>query len=134
MTTAELQSRTLKRGQKVRLVGELPGVASGSHGKVAMANGFTWHRYWVRFNDGQVIGHIDHENLVLTKHYDRFLVAREREAEQALNAPVELESDTPDAASQTASSDGGGDAIVNGVTIPAYLLQRSADARIRLGA
>ena len=33
------------------------------------------------------------------------------------------------------AGDGGTDeAVVNGVTVPAYLIQRSADARARLGA
>lgn len=133
-TTAELQARTLKRGQKVRLVTELPGIASGSEGKVAMANGFAWNRYWVRLRDGRVIGHIDHGDLVLAKHYDRFLVAREREAQQALLAPAEQDSGASDDEDQLGGSADGGDVTVNGVTIPAYLLQRSADARARLGA
>ena len=138
-TTAQLQARTLKRGEKVRLVSELPGVPRGTAGKVAMANGFTWNRYWVRLVDGRVVGHIDHDDLVRTKDYERFLVARGREAEEAERAAllaaeaVDDPSTGPDA---DEGADGGdtGEAVVNGVPVPAFLLQRSADARTRLGA
>ena len=138
-TTAQLQARTLKRGEKVRLVAELPGVPQGAEGKVAMANGFTWNRYWVRLVDGRVVGHIDHGDLVRTKDYERFLVARDREAveaELAAQRAAEAAEASPDGVDGTeGSGDGGTDeAVVNGVAVPAYLLQRSADARARLGA
>lgn len=132
VSTAELQSRTLKRGERVRLVTELPGVAAGAEGKVAIANGFTWNRYWVRFRDGRVIGHIDHGDLIRAKHYERFLLARDREAAQALLAPVDRDEDAG-GEEPSQGDDSGGEAVVNGVVIPAYLLQRSADARARLG-
>ena len=138
-TTAQLQARTLKRGERVRLVAGLPGVPEGSEGKVAMANGFTWNRYWVRLGDGRVVGHIDHGDLVRTKDYDRFLVARDREAveaELAAQRAAEAAAAAPDEAAGAADAAGGGsnEAVVNGVTVPAYLLERSAEARTRLGA
>ena len=134
-TTAELQARLLRRGDKVRLVDALRGLPVGAQGTVAMANGFAWNRYWVRFADGQVVGHIDHGDLVRSKHYERFLVARERESIQAEQAAQHDAAaiDAPSADTLSASTETG-DAVVNGVTIPAYLLQRSADARARLGA
>ena len=137
-STAQLQARTLKRGERVRLVAGLPGVPEGTEGKVAMANGFTWNRYWVRLVDGRVLGHIDHGDLVRTKDYERFLVARDREAVEAERAGLlagQTAAESPDgAAGAEGAGDGGGDPVVNGVTVPAYLLQRSADARVRLGA
>ncbi len=138
-STAQLQARTLKRGERVRLVAGLPGVPEGTEGKVAMANGFTWNRYWVRLVDGRVVGHIDHGDLVRTKDYERFLVARDREAveaELAAQRAAEAAEAASDGADGTeAAGDGGTDeAVVNGVAVPAYLLQRSADARTRLGA
>ena len=139
-TTSQLQARTLKRGEKVRLVSGLPGVPQGTEGKVAMANGFTWNRYWVRLVDGRVVGHIDHDDLVRTKDYERYLVARDREADEAEQAALAA-AEAADAApagsvpADGADADGGsGEAVVNGVPVPAYLLQRSADARSRLGA
>ena len=138
-TTAQLQARTLKRGEKVRLVAELPGVAQGTAGRVAMANGFTWNRYWVRLVDGRVVGHIDHGDLVRIKDYERFLVARDREADEAERAAqqaAEAAADPSASASAASGADDGGssEVVVNGVTVPAYLLERSADARTRLGA
>ena len=135
-TTAEMQARTLVRGEKVRLVTDRPGLDAGAGGKVAMANGFAWHRYWVRFDDGPVVGHIDHGDLVRARDYDGFLAARDREAEQAEVAAALAEAsaaaDTEAGAGPTAAGDTG-ETVVNGVTVPAYLLQRSADARTRLG-
>lgn len=136
-STDELQARTLKRGQRVRLVAELPGVPAGTEGKVAMANGFTWNRYWVRLVDGRVIGHIDHGRLVRTKDYDRFLVARDREAaeaESAASRAADTAASVPDEGQDADAAIGGVEAVVNGVAVPAYLLERSADARARLGA
>ena len=138
-TTSQLQARTLKRGEKVRLVSELPGVPQGTEGKVAMANGFTWNRYWVRLVDGRVVGHIDHDDLVRTKDYERYLVARDREAEEAelaaLAAAEAADAAPEEMAGDDAGANGGSEeAVVNGVAVPAYLLQRSADARTRLGA
>lgn len=98
-----------------------------------MSNGFTWNRYWVRFTDGQVVGHINHGDLVRAKHYEQFLAAREREASAAEQASAAA-AVTADSEAQSAPANGSGDVVVNGVTIPAYLLQRSADARARLGA
>ncbi|MCY3617273.1 MAG: hypothetical protein F4Z00_08295 [Acidimicrobiaceae bacterium] len=137
-TTAQLQARTLKRGERVRLVAELPGVPQGAEGKVAMANGFTWNRYWVRLVDGRVVGHIDHGDLVRTRDYERFLVARDREAIEAELAAQRAAEAAEAAPAEADGADGGdagaGEAVVNGVAVPAYLLQRSADARTRLGA
>ena len=133
-TTTELQERPFKRGQKVRLVDDIPGHPAGSKGKVAVANGFTWLRYWVRFADGTSVGHIDHHDLVRAKDYEHFLVQREVEAEQAARAAEEAATagDTG-GADAGAEASGGGDPVVNGVTIPGYLIERSASARTRLG-
>ena len=133
-TTAQLQARTLKRGARVRLVSGLPGVPQGTEGKVAMANGFTWNRYWVRLVDGRVVGHIDHRDLVHTKDYERYLIARDREAEEAEQAEAEAAGPQGEPVGAAGADSSSGEAVVNGVTSPAYLLQRSADARARLGA
>ena len=136
-TTEALQANTLKRGERVRLVADLPGIPAGALGKVAMANGFTWSRYWVRFSDGRVVGHINHAALVRARDFERFQVARDREAvlaeQAALQAADGVVHSSAAADAGPASSDDD-EAVVNGVTVPAYLLQRSADARTRLSA
>ncbi len=136
VTTAELQANPLKRGTKVRLVDDIPGYPAGSKGKVAVANGFAWQRYWVRFADGESVGHIDHSSLVRAKDYDRFLVQRERETIEA-EAAAEAAAAAADAGGDDAaagSAAAGGGVQVNGVTIPQRLLDMSAAARARLGA
>ncbi len=131
-TTAELQAASYKRGQKVRLVDDVPGHPQGAQGKIAVANGMTWRRYWVRFPDGSAVGHVDHGSLVRAKDYDTFLVLREKEA-------IEAERRAEEAANAPAVESGGGAAAagggveVNGVSIPQHLLDRSAAARVRLG-
>jgi len=133
-STAEMQAHPLKRGQKVRLLSEIPGHPAGSEGKVALANGVTWLRYWVRFSDGSSVGHIDHSALVNAKDYHRFLEAREAEARAAeFRSEHADESEDDSAAGGPASSSGGG-ATINGVAIPQLLLDRSKAARERLGA
>jgi hypothetical protein len=135
-TTAELQASPFTRGTKVRLVDDIPGYPAGSKGKVAVANGFAWQRYWVRFDDGESVGHIDHSSLVKAKDYDRFLVQRDREAIEAEKA-AEAAASAPEAGDDAGAGGGaaaGGGVEVNGVTIPQRLLDMSAAARTRLGA
>lgn len=143
-STAEMQAVPFKRGQKVRVVDDLPGVPAGTTGKISLANGFYWIRYWVRFSNGAVVGHVDHDKLVRSKDYERFLVARDREAIEAEKA-AELaaleaerkatEEPTTDADSGAEAGDtGSGDVVVNGVTVPASFLEKAAAARARLGA
>lgn len=136
-TTAELQANPYKRGTKVRLVDDIPGYPAGSQGKVAVANGFEWLRYWVRFTDGESVGHIDHGSLVKAKDYDRFLVQRDKEAieaEKAAEAAAAAAEAGGDEADGGGGAAAGGSVSVNGVTIPQRLLDMSAAARVRLGA
>lgn len=134
-TTAELQGRTYKRGEKVRLLEDIPGYPAGTTGKISVANGITWKRYWVRFADGNAVGHVGHDILVRAKEYDTFLVARDREAIEAERA-AEL---AASAAAATAEAGGSGEATgagagveVNGVFIAQSWLDKSAAARARL--
>ena len=53
----------LRIGDKVTTTVELPGVAVGSEGRVILANGFQWQRYWVRFADGTEVSDLDHRHL-----------------------------------------------------------------------
>jgi hypothetical protein len=42
---------------------DLPDVPAGSEGRVILANGFQWQRYWVRFGDGTEVSDLDHRHL-----------------------------------------------------------------------
>lgn len=135
-TTAELQSDAFRRGAKVRLVDPAGGYPAGSKGRIAVANGMTWRRYWVRMHDGAAIGHVDHASLVRAGDYEAFLAARDIEAAEAEQAAEEAAA-AAEAAADEAPGDVGAAAdgtVVNGVQIPQRLLDMSAAARARLGA
>ncbi len=116
----------IKRFRKVVATVDLPGVPEGTIGKVRVANGFTWYRYWVDFDNGVRMGQVSHEHLCHEGDWGRFQLDRaeaERRALEALEAPE-------------ASGEGDGPVEVaagNRFGVPEHLLQRSSDARTRLG-
>ena len=121
MPTALDRTSPIRRHQKVVTTVDLPGVPEGTLGKVRVANGFAWYRYWVDFENGVELGHVDHGNLVRASDWVRFQVER---AEASLQVSEEV--DHPD-------GDNGGEAAVNQFGVPEYLLERSREARARLG-
>lgn len=113
----------IRKGAKVRATTDLPGVPSGTYGKIAMSNGITWKRYWVRFDNGELLGHVDHDNVVLARAWDDYFEAKEFAA-----ANKDAAGDAGgDAASASA---GGGD---NAFGVPQYLLDRTKSALERHG-
>ena len=116
----------IKRFRKVVATVDLPGVPEGTIGKVRVANGFTWYRYWVDFDNGVRMGQVSHEHLCHEGDWGRFQIDRaeaERRALEALEAPE-------------ASGEGDGPVEVaagNRFGVPEHLLRRSSDARTRLG-
>jgi hypothetical protein len=54
---------TLRMGDRVRATEELHGVPVGTEGKVILANGFSWQRYRVLFDNGVELGDLDHRNI-----------------------------------------------------------------------
>lgn len=117
-----------KPNEKVRATEDLPNVPKGMRGKVQVANGIRWKRYWVRFDNGVSLGQIDHGRLVRAKDWARW------EAEASAPATAATATGEGAAAAATAgAADAGGGAVVNGVTVPQKLLDRSAAAHARLG-
>jgi hypothetical protein len=49
----------LDRGDRVRATVDLPGVPTGTEGKVILANGFNWLRYRVLFANGAEVADLD---------------------------------------------------------------------------
>ena len=117
-------SQRIRSGAKVLATTDLPGVPKGTRGKVAMSNGITWKRYWVRFDNGEMLGHVDHDNIVIERAWDRYFA--EKEAAEAAAA-----------AGMTAGGDdaggGGGGAADNAFGVPQYLLDRTQAALERFG-
>lgn len=118
-----------KRGETVKTLDPLPGVPQGEKGRVYLVDGLVWTRYRVLFDNGVDIGSIDGSALARPDDYD---AALERRAEAAQAAEA-VASDNGDD-SGAAAAGGGGDKTVNGVVVPALLLDRSKRARERLSA
>ena len=56
----------LRLGDRVVATSELQGVATGTEGKVILANGFNWQRYRVLFTNGQELGDLDQRSIAPT--------------------------------------------------------------------
>ena len=124
MPTALARTSPIRRHQKVVATINLPGVPEGTLGKVRVANGFAWYRYWVDFENGVELGHVDHGNLVRAGDWVRFQVER---TEASLQVSEEV--DDPDGD----NDDNGDEAAENRFGVPEYILERSRVARAHLG-
>ena len=125
---AKTIDRTLpiKRYKKIVATVDLPGVPEGTTGKVLVANGVTWYRYWVDFDNGVRLGQVGHQQVCLANDWDSFRIDRAEIKRRAAEAPEKSDE----------SDDGGdgGDAAGNRFGVPEHLLERSKAARQRLGA
>lgn len=121
-----------RRGEKVISTEAISHVPEGTAGKVMLVNGFSWIRYWVHFADGTEVGSIDQSKLVRAKEWTTFVTDQDQ-AELAGDTDVD-EADGAAGGDDGAGGGGGDDGMVNGVAIPGYLLERSQNARTRLGA
>ena len=124
MATALDRTSPIRRHQKVVATINLPGIPEGTPGKVRVANGFAWYRYWVAFENGVELGHVDHGNLVRAGDWVRFQVER---AEASLQVSEEV--DDPDGD----DGDNGDETAEDRFGVPEYILERSRVARARLG-
>ena len=126
----------LDRRERVILADDLAGVPEGTPGEVMLHTGLQWVRYWVRFDTGAERGSIHRDKLVREDEWEDFLAGRaaaEAAAEtNELASSVAQELPASDVDSD-AASDAASDIVVNGATVPAHLLSRSASARERLG-
>ena len=123
---------TLRRKDRVRAAVALRGVPEGTKGRVMIANGFTWPRYWVSFDNGVDMGSLGRDKLVPDAEWKSFLKEREAAEKRALEAPDEAEAATADGDGGTAGASGGG-ATVNGVAVPQLLIDRTQAALKRFG-
>jgi hypothetical protein len=120
-----------RKGETVRTLDPLPGVPAGTKGRVYLIGGFAWTRYRVLFENGVDIGTLDGSTLARPSQYDEALERRIRAAEAAeANAGAEASGDDGAAA----AADGAAAKVVNGVTVPPHLIDRSKRARERLAA
>jgi hypothetical protein len=118
-------TNALKPGNRVTLTRDIRGVPEKTSGVVKVANGLTWSRYWVQFDNGEWVGSVSAADLVREGEYDAFV---QRRAEEALKPKVE---EKPAAAAADGGGDGGGAAGGAASRVPAHLLERSRAARAR---
>ena len=91
-----------------------------------MSNGLTWIRYWVRFENGELLSHIDHDEIVISRAWDQFFAEQKRKEEAAAAA----------AAGAVSASDGGGGGAAGGDNafgVPQFLLDRTKAALEKAG-
>jgi hypothetical protein len=118
-----------RRNEWVKNLDDLPGVPAGTRGRVYLVEGFTWTRYRVLFDNGIDIGSLDGAVLARPREFASALERREQAAVAAEAAAAQAET----AAEEGAGAAGEGK-TVNGVSVPAHLLDRSRRARERLAA
>jgi hypothetical protein len=118
-----------RRGETVRTLDALPGVPQGTAGRVYLVDGFAWTRYRVLFDNGVDVGSLDGTSLARRKDYEAALQRRQQAA-----AATEVTAGDAAGDGEAAAAGAGGDKTVNGVVVPAMLLDRSKRARERLSA
>lgn len=120
MTKPDSATAALKPRERVTLTRNIREAAEGTSGVVKVANGLTWPRYWIQFDNGAWVGSVSGADLVREDDWEAF---QQRRAEEALRPKVE---EKPAAAAPEA---GAGAAAKSNV--PAHLLERSQKARAR---
>ncbi len=117
----------LHKGDKIVASADLRGVPAGTKGKVALVNGLSWVRYWVRFDNGVAIGSVNRSHLATPKEWERKLSGAEDES-------VAPEAADDDGATAAAGASSGGVTTANGSVVPQKLIDRAKAARARLTA
>ena len=120
-----------RRGETVKTLDSLPGVPEGTVGRVTLVDGIAWTRYRVLFANGVDVGSLDGSTLARPRQYDAALESRIEAAEAAAARAGSAEAEGDGAGAAAA---GGTSKVVNGVTVPAHLIDRSKRARERLAA
>ncbi len=126
MAKTDTAETTLRVGDRVTLTRDIRGVPEGTSGLIKVANGLTWSRYWVQFDNGEWVGSVSSADLVREDDWEDFQVRR---AEEALRPKVE---EKP-AAAPAAEGGSAGTAVSNS-KVPPHLLERSQNARARKAA
>ena len=116
----------IKRYKMVVATVDLPGVPEGTVGKVRVANGVSWYRYWIDFENGVRLGQVGHEQICHESDWDAFRYDRDEGKRLEAEIPAE-------AAIGDSDGDGDGGASGNRFGVPEHLLERSRAARARFG-
>ncbi len=122
---AKTATKNLRKGDKVVTTADLRNVPEGTAGKVIVVNGLTWIRYWVRFDNGEVLGSISRDKLATKQDL----------IDQANGVGLAATSDdSADAGDGGAADEGAGGGVTtpNGTFVPQKHIDRAKAARARL--
>ena len=127
MPKKESNDALLRPKERVVATEDMPGIPMGTAGKVIFPEGLTWIRYWVRFDNGVVRGTLDRRKLARPDEWAELVRRRESGEDDVAAAPTSG-GDAPAAAAAEGES-----VMVNGVAVPAHLIERSKNRREVLG-
>lgn len=119
----------LRKGEKIVAAVDLRGVPVGTTGKVALVEGLSWIRYWVRFDNGVAIGSVRRNHLATAGEWKRKLSGAD---EVVAGAGDDAAADGDEAAGGDGAASGG-ITTPNGALVPQKLIDRAKAARARLG-
>ncbi|WP_421120474.1 hypothetical protein ACE2AJ_03925 [Aquihabitans daechungensis] len=121
---AKTATPNLRKGDKVVTTVDLRDVPEGTAGKVIVVNGLTWIRYWVRFENGEVLGSISRDKLATKQD----LVDRAN----GIGLDTGDDAGSDDGAGAVAADAGGGVTTPNGTFVAQIHIDRAKAARARL--
>ena len=122
---AKTATPNLRKGDKVVATADLRGVPEGTAGKVMVVDGLTWIRYWVRFDNGEMLGSISRDKLATKQD----LIDRENGV--GLDTADDAAADG-DGGAAAEEGGGGGVTTPNGTFVPQKHIDRAKAARARL--
>lgn len=128
MAKTDTASRDLRKGAKVVARTALRDVPEGTPGKVILVAGFSWIRYWVRFDNGISLGTVDRKVLATPEEWKRFLAGDEEIVATGATASAD------DGAGDGGGDDAGGVTTPNGTFVSQKHIDRAKAARARLAA
>jgi hypothetical protein len=129
MPKKEANDEILRRKERVVATTSMPGIPEGTAGKVIIVEGLTWIRYWVRFENGVVRGSINRKQLARPDEWTEILRRRELGEDDVATGATALSGNGESAPAAAA----GESVMVNGVPVPAHLIERSKARREFLG-
>lgn len=121
---AKTATKNLRKGDKVVTTADLRNVPEGTAGKVIVVNGLTWIRYWVRFDNGEVLGSIDRSKLATKQD----LIDREN----GVGLDAGDAGDGEGGGEAAAAEETGGVTTPNGTFVSQKHIDRAKAARARL--
>jgi hypothetical protein len=131
MARKEGRGEHLAMKERVVVTTDMPGVPEGTTGKVIVVEGLTWIRYWVRFDNGVVRGSLNRKLLARPSEWAE--IVRRREAGEDEDVAEDGAAVAAADGADTAAAGAGDSVMVNGVAVPAHLLERSKSRRQVLG-